>query len=142
MLHSAATLAFIWRSRHGLPADLKSQRFLSTSLVNHTSGNSLKGSGTDGERSNLRIFSAVRSAENLSSPVFSHSKVSRDLPHEVRACSRLSTSPALQTVQMELFTSRRILLCLSFVGRIWWRHFHRKLMEELDNPLSLEREQL
>ena len=142
ILHSAATQALIWRSRQGLPADLNSQRFLRTSAVNQTSGNSLKESGVESEMSSLRIFSAVRPVENLSSPVFNHSKVSRELSHEVRAWSKLSISPELQTVQRELFTSWRTLLCRSRVGRSWWRTFHKKLIDELDNPLSLENDQL
>ena len=139
--HSALTIAFMWSSRQGFPVDINSQRLFRTSAVNHTRGSSLKGNGSEMEMSSLRIFSAVRFCEKDSSPAFNHWNVSREFGHEVRACSKLSISPVLQLVQRELFTSRKILFCLSFVGRSWWSSFHRKLIDELDSPLSLARPQ-
>ena len=140
--HSAITQAWIYGGLTGFPADLRSHKLFRTSAVSQTNGSSLKGSGAEMLKSSFSTFSGVKFGENFSSPIFSQLNTSRDPGHEHRAWLRVSTSLLWHVVQKELSTSRRILFCLSLVGRSWCSSFHKKLMDELDKPFSRAKDQL
>ena len=120
MFTSASISARTKYSRLLFSSLLQAKILLRTSALNHTIGRSLKGSGTEGEKSRRSTFGGVTSSQTLLRPVNIQLKVSLEPSHVDRLCSRESLSPALHTLQMFVSTLGRILANLSLHGSIWW----------------------